>query len=100
MTTSTTSDPLGAAVRNCQIIVWVMIVGIIPLLAVSIAIWPIFKPQAGAGAAGPDVSIGPILTYAAIGFGGLALVLAFIVPGQVAANARKALIQKRQTTQP
>jgi hypothetical protein len=105
MTTRTAADPLGAAVRTCQIIVAAMIMGIIPLLAVSLAIGPLSKSQpgaagAGAGAAAPDNPLGQILTYTAIGFGGLALVMAIIVPRLVAANARKALVQKRQTTQP
>jgi hypothetical protein len=106
MATPRAAVSLETGVRTCQIIVAALIFGILPLLALSVVIGPLLTPRggaaaaAGAGAGGPDNLMGPILTYTATGFGVLALVLSFILPGVISANARKTLVQGTQMQQP
>jgi hypothetical protein len=106
MATPRTPISLETAVRTCQIIIAAMVSGVVPLMAISFLIGPLFNSPGGAGppavaqAGGPGNPLGPILTYAAVGCGALALVLSFILPGVITANARKALVKRLQMPQP
>jgi hypothetical protein len=105
MATPSTPLSLETIVRICQVIIGALIFGVVPVVAISFLIGPLLNshggggPVAGAQAGGPGIPLASILTYAAMGFGALSLVLSFTVPGVITANARQALAQKRQMPQ-
>jgi hypothetical protein len=91
-------DVLEPIIRNCQIIVSAMIMGVVAFLVIVLflvptAINPGPAPAAGGpGApalpplAGPGV---PLITYIAVAMGIAGLVLSFIIPGIYVAKARR-----------
>ena len=83
MSTTPWQDELTPILRQSQIVTGALILGCVTFLAVAIAL-----PREAA----PIDPNPPILTYAAVGFAVMALIVRLIVPGIIAATTRRKII--------
>jgi hypothetical protein len=97
MSQMTDTSKLTATVRTCQILVASLIAGVVFFLAlVVLVISPALNPAPGPAGAGGGPAPGAatdfllaILTYLAVGFGLVVLILSFVIPRLGADQARR-----------